>query len=105
MSDRWVVALAAATTVGAAAARGPSPVLGAALVAIALVARRPWLLASVLASGLATRSWAGLDGVEPGPFDRVVTLVSDPETLGDALRVDVAAGGRRYEAWLRGPPR
>jgi competence protein ComEC len=105
MSDRWAVTLAVATALGAAAARGPSPVVGGLVVAIALVTRRPWLLclgAAVLAGGLAARSWAGLDGVRAGTFDGVVTLVSDPRADGASVRVDVRARGRRLEARTTG---
>ena len=107
MEDRWAVALALATAAGALVAH-PVPLALAVLpVVVALVARWPALLcvgAAVLASALAHRSWAGLDHPPVGPLDAVVTLVSDPEPVADALRVDVRHGRTRVEAWARGQP-
>lgn len=101
MSDRWAVALAVATALGAHLAAGPSPFYGMALAALALVVRRPWLLclgSALLASALGARSWAGLAVPPPGPLQGTVTLVSDPEPADGGLRADVRHDGRRYEA-------
>ena len=105
MRDRWAVALAAATAVGALASR-PTPLwLGVAISAGALVARRPALLcigAALLASTMGARSWAGLEHPPTGRLNAEVTLVSDPTPVDAALRVDVRYRHRRIEAWARG---
>ncbi len=101
MSDRWAVALAVATALGAHLASGPSPVYGVALAALALLVRRPWLLclgSALLASGLGERAWDGLAAPPPGPLQGTVTLVSDPEPADGGLRADVRYDGHRYEA-------
>jgi competence protein ComEC len=105
MSDRCAVALAVLVAVGAAAARGPSPAVGAAVVALALVARRPWLLclgAALLASGLAQRAWLDRPVIRPGTLDTTVTLLGDPGEVHGALRLEVRSGSHRLEAWARG---
>jgi hypothetical protein len=109
MSDRAAVALAVAIALGAHVGGGPTPVLGALLVVVAVLARRPWLLclaAALLAAGLADRARAGLDPVGAGPFGPAwVTLAGDPVPLdSEGIRVDVTAGGRRLEAVAHGPP-
>src|SRR5688572_3662821 len=105
MEDRWAVALALATAAGALAA-DPFPLpLAVVLAAAALLARRPVLLciaAALLASTLGARSWAGLDHPPTGRLDAVVTLVSDPEQVDAAVRVDVRHRQKRVEAWARG---
>ncbi|MGH9281135.1 MAG: ComEC/Rec2 family competence protein, partial [Acidimicrobiales bacterium] len=105
MTDRAAILVALAAAGGALAAR-PVPLVaaGVALV-VALAARWPWLLGvgvALAASGLATRSWAGLEPPEPAPLRGTVTLVSDPQDIAGALRVDVRLGHRRVEAWARG---
>ena len=107
MSDRWAVALAGCTALGAVAARALPVWLAAVVVAVALGSRRPALLclgAALLASALAARSWAGLED-RPVPGQRVAgtaTLVTDPAPVEGALRVELRMGGRRVEAWARG---
>ena len=105
MSDRQVVALAAAAIVGAwwsaAVPLIPAIVLGA----VALAVRKPWLLVAgvlLLGSSLGARAWAGLDPLEPAAFNGEATLVADPVPVGEGMRVDVRADGRRYEAWAYG---
>lgn len=107
MEDRWAVGLALATAAGALAAR-PFPLwAGVAIVLLALAARRPVLLcagAAIVASTLGARSWAGLENPPPpGPLDAVVTLVSDPQPVDAAVRVDVRHRQKRLEGWARGP--
>src|SRR5688572_30570320 len=106
LTDAGAVGLAVAAWFGAAVHRpGPLPV-AILLVAAALVARRPWLLGvavMALASVLGARAVAGLAPVDRSPFRGEVTLVTDPEGVGDAIRVDVRAAGDRLEAWARGP--
>ena len=105
MSDLATVLVAVAAAAGALVAH-PLPRWPAALlIAAALVARRPALLAlgvALAASALAARSWAGLAPPEPQPVDAVLTLVGDPQEAAGALRVDVRVGHRRVEAWARG---
>jgi competence protein ComEC len=82
MSDRWVVALAVATWVGALASRSVPLAVAIGGVVLAAFADRPMLLcvaAAVLASALAARSLAGLDDPPIGHVRARVTLVSDPE--------------------------
>ena len=106
MSDRWAVVLAVSTALGAWAAR-PLPLwVGLCLPLAALAARRPALVcvgAALLASVMGARSWAGLDPPPPGAraAGRAV-LVTDPEDVSGALRVELRLGGRRLEAWARG---
>ena len=105
MSDAGAVALAAAVWLAAAITLPGSPWLGALVVAIGLVARRPVVLVAgtaLVAGALATSAWGGLIG---GPATRVVAravLVGDPVAVGHAARVDVRIEGRRVEAWARG---
>lgn len=108
MSDRWAVTLAAATALGAWAAWAVPWWAGAALVVVALAARRPALLcvgAAVVASALGARSEAGL---VPPPIGAraagVAVLVTDPEDVRGAVRVELRLGRRRVEAWARGAP-
>jgi competence protein ComEC len=105
MSDAAAVLVALAAGFGALAAR-PMPVLAAALlVGASLVWRWPLLLVvgvALAASGLAARSWAGLEPPASSQVDSVVTLLSDPDDAAGALRVDVRVGQRHVEAWARG---
>ncbi len=105
MSDAAAVVVALATAAGALAAR-PLPVpLAVLVVVVALLARRPLLLAggvALAASGLAARSWAGLAPPEPQVVDAVVTLASDPTDAFGGVKVDVRLDGRRVEAYARG---
>lgn len=105
MSDRQVVALAVAAIAGAWWSTGVPLTLAVALGVVALAARKPWLLVAAIAllsSTLGARAWAGLSPVEPAAFDGEVTLVADPVPVGEGMRVDVRAKGRRYEAWAYG---
>ncbi|MFP5376616.1 MAG: ComEC/Rec2 family competence protein [Acidimicrobiia bacterium] len=107
MSDRWAVALAAATALGAWLS-WPLPRWAGAVVAVAaLAARRPALLcvgAALFASALGARAWAGLDPPPPGtPAAGRAVLVTDPRRVDGAVRVELRLDGRRVEAWARGP--
>lgn len=107
MTDRWAVALAAATAGGAWASRAVPLWLALALAAAGLAVRRPALLcvgAALLASALGARSWAGLVPPVPGPVRGVATLVTDPVELAGAMRVELRLAGRRFEAWARDRP-
>lgn len=102
LRDRHVVALAAATGLGAWLGGGPPLAMGAAATACALAVRRPLLVAAAVgcvAATLADRAVAGLDPVAAGPVDGWVRLVGDPAPLdGGGMRVDVVVDGRRVEA-------
>ena len=106
MSDRWAVALALATAVGAHLAR-PVPLLAAlAAAALALAVRSPLGLcaaACLLASCLGARAWAGLDPPQAGRWQGTAVLASDPAPgPNGGLRAIVRLEDRRAEAWARG---
>lgn len=105
MADGWAVVLALGAAGGALVARPLPLALGVALVAVALVLRRPALLciaAALLASTMGARAWAGLEGAPTGRLDAFVTLVSDPQPVDAAVRVDLRYRHKRVEAWARG---
>ncbi|WP_419850282.1 ComEC/Rec2 family competence protein [Candidatus Poriferisocius sp.] len=105
MSDRHAVALAIAAMAGAWWSAAVPLIPAIALVAAALVVRKPWVLVVgvlLLSSSLGARAWAGLDPLEPAAFEGEAALVSDPVPVGEGMRVFVRAGGRRYEAWAYG---
>ncbi|MCU1487602.1 MAG: comEC [Actinomycetia bacterium] len=105
MSDLSTFVLCAAVCAGARLAV-PVPRFGAfAVVGLALLLRRPLLLAvgaGLLASSLAVAAWAGLSPPASRSIDGVAVLVGDPGDVHGAVRVDVRLGRRRYEAWARG---
>lgn len=105
MSDLASVVMALAAAVGAWSAH-PFPLLpAAAVVALGLAWRRPFLLVlgvGMAASGLSARSHDGLHPPVVGPFAGVATLVTDPAEVSGAVRVDLRFGGKRVEAWARG---
>jgi competence protein ComEC len=100
VDDRWAVLLAVSAAFGASR---PSaiPLLAASLVVAAgLMARRPALVClgvAALASSLAGRSLAGLDGLVASSVATEVTLLSDPAPSFGGLRADARLGGRRVE--------
>jgi competence protein ComEC len=105
MNDGWALALAVATAVGAWSALPVPRWLGVLVVVVALMARRPLLLcvgAALLAAALSVAAWAGTAPVRAGPFDGVVTLVTDPEPRASGVRAEVRAEGRHLEAWAHG---
>ena len=106
MGDLATVVLALAACAGAWASR-PLPLAPAlALAAVALMVRRPVVLmvaVALAASALGARSWAGLRPPAVGSWAGVATLVGDPAEVAGALRIDVRIGGKRVEAWARGP--
>lgn len=105
VSDATIVAVAIAEVLGARwAVSIPLWIVGVAVV-VALVWRRPILIVAVgliLASSLASRSWAGLRPVDPEPVVGRVTLVSDPVRTSGAVRAEVRWDGHRYDLWARG---
>ncbi|MEO7555228.1 MAG: ComEC/Rec2 family competence protein [Acidimicrobiales bacterium] len=83
MSDRQAVALAAAAWIGAWWGGGPPVGMALVAVAVALIARRPWLLclaAFALTAGRAESDLAGLQHGPSGPYHGWVELTSDPVT-------------------------
>jgi competence protein ComEC len=107
VGDGWAVVLALGAAAGAIVAR-PMPLwVAAALAAAALVVRLPLLLcaaAAIAASTMGARAWAGVDHPPAlGRLDAVVTLVSDPQPVDAALRVDIRYEHKRVEGWARGP--
>lgn len=105
VGDRWIVATAVATVVGAWIGMRRAEILqfpfGLALgsTGAALALRRPWLVCvavGLLAMVLAQRSLAGLGVVPPtGPVQAEVTLLTDPAaTPGGSVRAEVRLGGR-----------
>jgi competence protein ComEC len=100
LTDGGAVALAACTALAAWWHR-PVPVvlLVGAAVGIVLL-RRPAVLlvgVTVLASGLAARSYAGLTPVAAAPWRGVATLVADPVPTMFGWKADVRIGHRRVE--------
>ncbi len=117
MGEGAVVALAAAAWVGAMAARplplplsvpgGAALVVLACVVALALWARRPWLLIAavgLLASHQGFRSEAVFVPVDAGPFGGEVTVLDEADRLGRGWRLPVRLpDGRRVQAIAFGP--
>jgi len=98
LGDGAAVALAVATWLGARSALAVPVAVGGAVVAVALVGRRPVLLVlgcGVLAAGLGARSLAGLVPPDPRPVDAVATLVADPVAGDFDVRGEVRLDGRR----------
>jgi competence protein ComEC len=108
VSDRATFALALAVCAGAWWSAPVPLVAAAAVVAVALVARRPVILVvggALLASALGARADAGL--IPPSRPEAVageVVVLSDPVDVGGAIKLDVGLGDRRVEAWARGQP-
>ena len=94
-------------TTAALATLGSTPAVLTAgiLVVVSLVWRRPVLLiigVCAAAAVLGVRAERGLRPPVVGPFEGVVTLVSDPVEVAGAVRVEVRLHDRRVEAWARG---
>ena len=107
MSDRAVVALAVAVVAGARIAPFVPWPVAAVLVALAVVLRRPTLLAIAglaLAAALAAHAWRGLEPPAPAVFESPAVLLSDPVDRNGAVRVELRLGRRHVEAWARGAP-
>jgi competence protein ComEC len=106
MSDGATVAMAAAAWTGAVLSH-PGPLsLGVAAIGIALVLRRPAILAGgvlALTSALGASAWSGLGRDEAAvSVAGWVTLVTDPADVSGAVQADVRLGRRRLDAWARG---
>lgn len=101
MTERTAVALACAAFIGALY---PSPLpwwIAALAMACAVFGRPPLLLpvvALVLCSSLAQRSWDGLQPSEPHGLHGSATVVTDPERFGSSTSAVVRVDGRRYLA-------
>ena len=102
MSDQVTVALALAAVMGAVVGWGPSAWIGAALVVMALVSRRPVALVLAVflcAGGLSARAETGLVPPRPGPFVGWATLLTDPEMGRYDVHADVrVADGSHLQA-------
>ncbi len=99
LGDGAVVALLAATVVGAW--WHPSVSLATALAALGVAGglRSPWLAvmgAGLLAASLAGRSLEGLEGAARAPITATATLVSDPVRSPYGVSADVRFGGHRW---------
>lgn len=95
----WAGALLAAAVPGGWAA-------GAVVAGVGLRTRRVWLLvvgALLVTSASAAAAERGLAPLAEAPYRGEVTVLSDPRTVGGALRLDVRIGRHRVEAWARGP--
>lgn len=107
VSDRLVLAGAAAAWCGALAHRPVPLAVMVALAVAGLVSRHPLVGAIalvVVTSGLAARAVAGLDDAPDGPFDGPVTLLTDPEpTFDGRLRVEVDSEHGHLLADVRSP--
>ncbi|MCP3913403.1 MAG: ComEC/Rec2 family competence protein [Actinomycetia bacterium] len=104
-ADRWVLAGAVVTVAALLLPHDLSLWWPGLTTVVAVRARWRWLLLVALAlvgSTMAARADDGLSPVAAGHLDAVVTLVSDPEWFGPALRADVSHDGARLEAWFRG---
>jgi len=105
VADGWIVAAALAAVAGAYLSVSVSAVVAVAVVAAVSVRsiRVAAVVGCLLVAGtLADRSIAGLTPPDLRDVAGVVSLVSDPEWVGGAVRVDVRFEGRRYESWARG---
>ena len=109
---RWLVAAAALTWVGALqASRVPGVVVLGLIGAAVATGRRPTgravVVCVVLFAGASEMAARSADGARPIESQRVAevgaTIVGDPERFGPSVRVDLEVGGRRVEAWARGP--
>ena len=107
MSDRWAVALALAGWVGATIAAPVPAAVVVVAVAGTLVARHPAPACLALAAAASVLGARALDGLDPpmdGPFEGVITLVTDPEpTLGGGLRFEAATPEGRLLAEVGSP--
>jgi competence protein ComEC len=106
MRDRAVIAMAIGAWVGAIGGWPVPRALALAALTAALVSRRPTAVVAgvvLLAASLASAAHDGLEPAAARSFSGEVVLVGDPVAVrGGAWRVDVRAGGRRYEAMARG---
>jgi competence protein ComEC len=105
MSDRTAVCLALVAAAGALVARSLPLSVAIVVIGCAFAVRKPWLLlvgVGLLASALAARAWAGLVPPQPESISATATLLTDPEPMAGALRVELRVGHRHVEAWARG---
>jgi len=108
LSDLAILALAAAVWIGSLVAAPVPRWLALVVAAGALASRRTALVVvagGLLAASFGAAAWRGLD--PPRDHERIratAVLVSDPERLGHAVRVDLRIGRRHVEAWARGVP-
>ncbi len=108
MSDRWAIALAGSTWLGAWLARPVPWWVGAVVVAAGMVTRRPVALcvgAALLASGLGARAWAPPGAFEAGAYEGWAVVATDPVpgSVG-SVSLDLALPGGRVLAEAFGAP-
>ena len=104
---RLALALAAAAAAGAWAALPPPTWLIVGLVVLGARFRHAavWCVAlGVACSGLAARSWDGLDRPLPRSVSGPALVLTDPEDRGGAVHAELRIAGRRFDAWARGAP-
>jgi competence protein ComEC len=120
LPDWQVVAVAVAAVGGALTPVALAPAPAAVVVACAWLRRRRrwrWLLlaaaAFLAASGLAAASWRAFDRIPTGPWAGPAVVVGDPRPVmsspewgepSSSLELVVEIEGKRYIAWLDGPP-
>ncbi len=108
MSDRWAIALAGSTWLGAWLAEPVPWWLGALVVAAGLASRRPAALcvgAALLASGLGARAWAPVDALEPGAYAGWAVVATDPlPGSAGSVSLDLRLAGGRVLAEAFGAP-
>jgi competence protein ComEC len=106
VGDRWVVAAAVATWIGASVASPVPRGIGVAVLVLAFVIRWPVLVllgAALLASSLGDAAHDGLTPAPEGLLNGDVVLVGDPVPVrGAGVRVDARFDGRRYELTAHG---
>ena len=106
MPDRWTYALAGAVLLGASVAWPGPRLVALGLVLAALALRRPLLLccaAALLASFAAAAATAAVNtGIDPGPMEGRIVLVTDPVRDSAATRFVADTPQGRLEAWAWG---
>ncbi len=104
MSDLKIAVLAMATACGALLAR---PLLWLCIGAATawLLTRGHWLFiltCAATASTLSAHAWVALDSPVSAEVSGKATLLSDPEFVRGALRVEARVDGRLMQLWVRG---
>lgn len=105
LSDAGAVAVAIGGAIGAwLAVAVPLAVVVGAL-GVALIGRRTWMLVAAVGLLVSMSSANAVEGMRAPPIGRVegvATLVTDPERLAGAVRVELRLDGRHLDAWARG---
>ncbi len=99
MTDRSAVGLALGACAGAWVAAPVGLVVAVAVVLVAFIARRPWLLivgVALVTSGSAARSTAGL-AIADGSWSGVVEVLHVATTIDGDVHAEVRAGNRHLD--------